>query len=58
MPFFPNSTTTLRPLTPSPKPSKVRLLEMRLRGVLVDQARKAQVIDECYRKIDQLGRPA
>ena len=29
-------------------------LEMRLRGVLVDQARKEQVIDECYRKIDQL----
>src|ERR1700690_3197189 len=29
-------------------------LEMRLRGVLVDQARKEQVIDDCYRKIEQL----
>lgn len=30
------------------------VLEMRLRGVLVDQARKAQVISEYYDKIDQL----
>lgn len=29
-------------------------LEMRLRGVLVDQARKAEVIDEYYAKISQL----
>lgn len=29
-------------------------LEMRLRGVLVDQARKAEVIDEYFAKIDQL----
>lgn len=31
-------------------------LEMRLRGVLVDQARKAEVIDLYYDKIDQLER--
>src|SRR5882724_11369357 len=30
------------------------VLEMRLRGVLVDQARKAEVITEYYDKIDQL----
>lgn len=30
------------------------VLEMRLRGILVDQARKAQVIDEFFEKIDQL----
>jgi DNA polymerase I-like protein with 3'-5' exonuclease and polymerase domains len=29
-------------------------LEMRLRGILVDQARKTEVIDECFAKIDRL----
>lgn len=29
-------------------------LEMRLRGVLIDQARKAEVIDEYYEKVEQL----
>ena len=32
------------------------VLEMRLRGVLVDQARRAQVIDEMFDKLDQLER--
>jgi len=32
------------------------VLEMRLRGVLIDQARKAQVIDEYFDKLDQLER--
>lgn len=31
-------------------------LEMRLRGVLVDQARKAEVIEEYHAKVDQLER--
>lgn len=31
-------------------------LEMRLRGVLVDQARKAQVVDEMFDKLDTLER--
>src|SRR6266849_10173818 len=31
-------------------------LEMRLRGVLVDKARKAQVIDEYFDTLDQLER--
>jgi DNA polymerase-1 len=31
-------------------------LEMRLRGILIDQARKAEVIDEFYDKIEQLER--
>ena len=32
------------------------VLEMNLRGILVDQARKAEVIEEFYEKIDQLER--
>jgi DNA polymerase I len=32
------------------------ILEMRLRGVLVDQARKAQVIDEYFESLDRLER--
>lgn len=32
------------------------VLEMNLRGILVDQRRKAEVIDEFYEKIDQLER--
>ena len=32
------------------------VLEMRLRGILIDQARKAAVIDQYYDKLDQLER--